>query len=62
MSCDTAMTYNWKNIQIKILSQELNEILANLDLQGYYNSPSPDSYQFWPFIKSRTQISKSRLS
>ena len=54
-------TQDSRNCQF-YFDKELNEILANLDLQGYYNSPSPDSYQFWPFIKSRTQISKSRLS
>ena len=35
--------------------KELNEILANLNLEGYYNSPSPDSYQFWPLLNQELQ-------
>ena len=33
----------------------MNEILANLNLEGYYNSQSPDSYQFWALLNQELE-------
>ena len=43
------LTQDSRNCQF-YFDEKLSEILANLNLKGCYNSPSPDSYQFWPLL------------
>ena len=33
----------------------MGEILANLNLEGYYNSSSPNSYHFWPLLSQELE-------
>ena len=47
-------TQDSRNCQF-YFDEKLNEILANLNLKGCHNSPSPDSYQFWPLLNQELE-------
>ena len=35
--------------------KEMDEILAHLNLEDYYNSSSPNFYQFWPLLNQKLE-------
>ena len=53
-STQNQSTQDSRNCQF-YFDEELDKILSNLNLKGYYNSSSPNSYQVWPLLSQERE-------
>ena len=53
-STQNQSTQDSRNCQF-YFDEEVDKILANLNLEGYYSSSSPNAYQFWPLLSQELE-------